>query len=90
MPLIKMGPAARRARMGSATTISRALRAAGVTLVTLSPGVFAVEEADLKRFLQLRQEAPPAAPPKPRPKPTESNAVTDGSTKKPAVRKRRQ
>jgi hypothetical protein len=66
MPLIKMATAARRARMGSSNTIRRALNAAGVPLVTLSPGVFMVEEADLSRFLENRDAArPPIARPKP-------------------------
>jgi len=56
MPLIKMATAARRARMGSSNTIRRALNAAGVPLVTLSPGTFAVEEADLNRFLENQSD----------------------------------
>jgi hypothetical protein len=57
MALIKMGAAARRAHAGSTKTLGQALRAAGVPLVTLSPGTFAVEEADLERFLRNREEA---------------------------------
>src|SRR5438128_239166 len=85
MPLIKMAAAARRARMGSSNTISRALRAAGVPLVTVSPGVFAVEEQDLERFLRSRQEDPPpaAAPKRPRrPSPPESLANTPRTKKR--------
>ncbi len=55
MALIKMGAAARRAGAGSTNTIRRALNAAGIRLVTLSPGTFAVEEEDLNRFLQNRK-----------------------------------
>lgn len=66
MPLIKLATAARRARMGSVTAITRALRAAGIPLVSLSPGVWAVEEADLDRFLRNREDAP-AEPPRPKP-----------------------
>jgi hypothetical protein len=40
----------------------------GVPRVTLSPGVFAVEEADLTRFLVQQQNEPDAPPPKPRPR----------------------
>jgi len=57
MALIKMGAAARRAAVGSTNTIRRALLAAGIPLVTLSPGTFAVEEEDFERFLQERKEA---------------------------------
>lgn len=75
MALIKMGQAARRAAVGSTNTIRRALQAAGIPLVTLSPGAYAVEEADLDRFLQERKEAKAAgvpdaaakAPKKPKP-----------------------
>jgi hypothetical protein len=90
MPLIKMATAARRARMGSTNTIRRALSAAGVPLVTLSPGVFAVEEHDLTRFLENRQNEPAAVPlPKTRRKtPGEYNpAAASGS--RPKSRKRR-
>lgn len=88
MPLIKMGPAARRARMGSANTIRRALHAAGVPLVTLSPGVFAVEEADLNRFLQNRSEAPP--PPPSRPRIAGNPTAPEAPGARPKNRKRRQ
>jgi hypothetical protein len=58
MPLIKMAAAARRAHMGSLNAARRALRAAGIPIVTISPGEYAVEEADLERFLQSpRSEA---------------------------------
>jgi hypothetical protein len=84
-----MATAARRARMGSTKAIARALREAGVPLVTLSPGEFAVDETHLARFLQKR-ETEPAPPPKPRPKPTEPVDPTLATTKKTAARKRRQ
>lgn len=54
MALIKMGAAARRAGAGSTNTIRRALVAAGIELVVLSPGEYAVEEDDLNLFLQNR------------------------------------
>ena len=89
MPLIKMATAARRARVGSTNTIRRALTAAGIPLVTLSPGVYAVEEADLNRFLENRQNEPPAPPPaKPRPRPVGEHGA-GGSGSKPRVDKRR-
>jgi hypothetical protein len=91
MPLIKMATAARRARMGSTNTIARALRAAGVPLATLSPGVFAVEEEDLNRFLRNREEeklAPPPPVTRPKPSGTYSPPITsEGRPKRP---KRRQ
>jgi len=91
MPLIKMATAARRARMGSTNTIRRALNAAGVPLVTLSPGVFAVEEQDLDRFLESRHDAPAAPPrPKPRPRPAGEQNPAGTSGSKPKSRKRRQ
>lgn len=90
MSLIKMGTAARRARMGSTTAISRALRAAGVPLTALSPGVFAVEEEDLNRFLRARQEDPGAMqPPAARPKRSGKPHVPEASGPKPKPRKRR-
>lgn len=83
MPLIKMATAARRARVGSTNTIRRALVAAGVPLVTLAPGEFAVEEEDLNRFLATRREAPVGEPPpKARPKPAGPDPTTDKSRKK--------
>jgi len=85
MPLIKMATAARRARVGSANTIRRALVAAGVPLVTLSPGVFMVEESDLERFLRDRQELPAAPRPVTRPK----SAGTPDPAGKPKGSKRR-
>lgn len=89
MSLIKMGTAARRARMGSTKAISRALRAAGVPLVTLSPGVFAVEEEGLDRFLRNQQDEPAATPSTPRPKtPTKYHPIS-GSAGKPKKNKRR-
>jgi len=84
MPLIKMATAARRARVGSTNTIRRALLAAGVPLVTLSPGEFAVEEADLNRYLLNRQNEPPA-PPKPTRK--YNPAETTGGKPKPKGRR---
>lgn len=91
MPLIKMGTAARRARAGSTNTIRRALMAAGIPLVTLSPGVWAVEEADLERFLQSQQERPSAPPPpKPRPNPGASPISAEAAAKKARAQKRRQ
>ena len=60
MPLVKLAKAARRARMGSVNSVRRALVAAGVPLVTISPGEMAVEEADLNRFLVERVEEAPA------------------------------
>ena len=62
MPLVKLAAAARRARMGSVTAIRRALAAAGVPLVAVSPGVMGVEEADLNRFLAERLDAAPSGP----------------------------
>jgi ribosomal protein L12E/L44/L45/RPP1/RPP2 len=88
MPLIKMGTAARRARVGSTNTIRRALNAAGVPLVTLSPGVLAVEEQDLDRFLRNRHDEPVnAPPPKARPKAPVNPAEATG--RKPKTNKRR-
>jgi hypothetical protein len=75
--------------MGSTNSIRRALVAAGVPLVTLSPGVFAVEEADLNRFLGNRQDQPAAAPPVARPKPTGTPNPAGGSGGKPKGNKRR-
>lgn len=90
MPLIKMATAARRARVGSTNTIRRALVAAGVPLVTLSPGVFAVEEEDLNRFLKNRQNEPaPPPPPKPRPRPSGEHGSAGASQSKPKSRGRR-
>ncbi len=91
MPLIKLATAARRARLGSITAIGRALRAAGVPLVALSPGVFAVDEADLKRFLQTRPDKA-VAPPRPedRPAPSAKQNPSVVSTGKPKSNKRRQ
>ncbi|MFN3649751.1 MAG: hypothetical protein ACK47B_09220 [Armatimonadota bacterium] len=89
MPLIKMATAARRARVGSANTIRRALLQAGVPLVTLSPGVFAVEEADLNRFLQQQQDEPPTPRPKPRPRPSNQHGA-ESSAARADKRKRRQ
>jgi hypothetical protein len=86
MALIKMGTAARRARAGSTNTLRRALLAAGVPLVTLSPGTWAVEEQDLNRFLETREHQLPAPPPKKPWTPTPP-ASTAGKTK---TRKRRQ
>ena len=60
MPLVKLAKAARRARMGSVNSIRRALVAAGIPLVTMSPGEMAVDEADLNRFLVERLESAPA------------------------------
>lgn len=90
MPLIKMATAARRARMGSTNTTCRALRAAGVPLVTLSPGVFAVEEEDLNRFLRNRQEEALAPPPVPRPAAPKKYSPPVTSEGKPKRAKRRQ
>ncbi len=91
MPLIKMATAARRARMGSTNTIRRALIAAGVPLVTLSPGVFAVEEEDLNRFLESRRNPPaPQPPPRARPQPTGEPNPEGASGSKARNRKRRQ
>jgi hypothetical protein len=91
MPLIKMGTAARRARAGSTNTIRRALIAAGIPLVTSAPGVWAVEEADLERFLESRQERPAAPPPpKPRPHPAASPIPAEVTAKKAKAQKRRQ
>jgi hypothetical protein len=89
MPLIKMATAARRARLGSTKAIRSALTAAGIPLVTLSPGQFAVEEHDLNRFLTNRQTGAAAPPPKPRPEPTnpQNRAGTSGS--RPKSNKRR-
>ena len=64
MALIKMGAAARRAGAGSTNTIRRALGAAGIPLVEIAPGNYAVEEDDLNRFLQARE---PEAPTRPKP-----------------------
>ncbi|MCC2670145.1 MAG: hypothetical protein K0Q72_2616 [Armatimonadetes bacterium] len=89
MPLIKMATAARRARVGSSNTIRRALVAAGVPLVTLSPGTFAVEEDDLNRFLQTRHEQPSAAPPKVRPQPAGEYQPIEATGAKPKKQKRR-
>jgi hypothetical protein len=89
MPLIKMATAARRARMGSSNTIRRALVAAGVKLVTLSPGAFAVEEEDLSRFLENRPDPRAAVPPaRPKPAGTPHPAAAPGG--KPKIQKRRQ
>jgi hypothetical protein len=52
--VIKMSAAARRAHAGSTNTIRRALQAAGIPLVTLAPGSYAVEEEDLERYLRER------------------------------------
>ena len=85
MALIKMAAAARRARVGSANTITRALRAAGVTLVPLPTGGFGVEEQDLDRFLRTREEEPAPAPRPPRPRrpiPPESLANTPKTKKR--------
>lgn len=91
MPLIKMGTAARRARAGSTNTIRRALLAAGVPLVTSAPGVWAVEEADLERFLRNRQEQPAAPPlPKPQPKGAEGQGTPAPTTGRSKSNKRRQ
>lgn len=91
MPLIKLATAARRARMGSVTAVRRALVAAGVPLVTLSPGEFAVEEADLSRFLERRHEEPaPAPPPKRRPKPADGLDPPSPPAYKVRSRRRRQ
>lgn len=91
MPLIKMATAARRARVGSTNTIRRALLAAGVPLVTLSPGVYAVEEDELNRFLAKRREEPAAPPPpKPRPQPGTEQTPAGPSGSKPKSHKRRQ
>lgn len=91
MPLIKMATAARRARVGSINTIRRALLAAGVQVVTVSPGAYAVEEADLNRFLQRRENESPAPPPrKPRRLPANAPDAPQPSAAKPAPRKRRQ
>lgn len=87
MPLIKMATAARRARVGSANTIRRALVSAGVPLVTLSPGVFVVEEEDLNRFLRNRQEEPVAVP---RPKSSGKVDPAGASGGKPKGSRRRQ
>ena len=64
MAIIKMAAAARRAHAGSVNTIRRALQAAGVPLVVLSPGVYAIEEEDLSRFLASRGVDRPAETPK--------------------------
>jgi len=77
--------------MGSTNTVRRALITAGVPLVTLSPGVFAVEEADLNRFLQRRQDEPAAPPrPKPRPRPADQHGSAGAPAIRPGSRKRRQ
>lgn len=90
MPLIKMGAAARRARMGSTNTIRRALNAAGVPLVTLSPGIVAVEEHDLNRFLVSRQDEPAAVPrSKTRPRTSGTDNPAGASGGKPKSHKRR-
>ena len=90
MALIKMGTAARRARMGSTSAIRRALRAAGVPLVTLTPGVFAVEEEDLNRFLRSRADEPAAVPrPVARPQTPRTPKPIGASGGKPKSRKRR-
>lgn len=85
MPLIKAATAARRARMGSVTAILRALRAAGIPLVSLSPGEWAVEEADLERFLRNREEAPADAP---KPKPAWRPLTAGQPTSKPKKKRR--
>lgn len=91
MPLIKMGTAARRAKAGSTNTIRRALNAAGIPLVTLSPGVWAVEEADLNRFLSSQPEKPARAlAAESRPKPADQHGPAGTSASKPGSRKRRQ
>lgn len=87
MPLIKMATAARRARVGSSNTIRRALNAAGVPLVMLSPGEFLVEEADLNRFLANRDANPP---PIARPKPPVIHPPGVASAPKAKSSKRRQ
>jgi hypothetical protein len=76
--------------MGSTNTIRRALNAAGVPLVTISPGVLAVEEQDLNRFLSNRQEEPEAvSPKKARPKPYAPPSPAGASGTKPKSNKRR-
>ena len=86
MPLIKMATAARRARLGSTKAIRRALTTAGVPMVTLSPGEFAVEEADLNRFLTSQQAQPAEAP---RPKPRPAPGPAEDAAAKPKKAKRR-
>jgi len=81
--------------MGSANTVRRALSAAGVPLVTLSPGVFAVEEHHLNRFLLNRQEEPAVVPPpkprsRPRPKTAGQHNPAGTSGSKAKSHKRRQ
>lgn len=72
--------------MGSVNTISKALRAAGVTLVPLPTGGFAVEEQDLDRFLRTREEAPP---PVPRPKRPHRPIPPESLANTPKTKKRR-
>ena len=62
MPLIKLAAAARKAHMGSVTTARKALQAAGIPIVTISPGEYGVEEADLEGFLASPPPSPVAAP----------------------------
>lgn len=90
MPLIKMGTAARRARAGSTNTLRRALTAAGIPLVTLSSGVWAVEEADLDRFLNSPQEKPARASAEARPKSAGQPGPAGTTISKSGSRKRRQ
>jgi hypothetical protein len=91
MGLIKMATAARRARMGSANTILRALRSAGVPVVALSPGVFGVQDDDLHRFLQSRRDTTVAAPrPANRPADSGMQKPAGGSVGRQKTRKRRQ
>jgi hypothetical protein len=89
MPYVKLATAARRARMGSVTAIRRALVAAGAPLVTLSPGVVAVDESDLDGFLAARNSAPkePAKPIGPSPS---EGASSSGPMARKKARKRRQ
>lgn len=82
MPLIKLAAAARKARMGSVTAMRRALVAAGVPVVSPSPGEWAVEQADLERYL-----AEPRTPQPKSPKSITSGDGLTGSVSK--VRKRR-
>jgi len=81
-----MGAAARRAKAGSTSTIRRDLLAAGIPLTMLSPGTYAVEEEDLKRFLQNRQEASAESKP---PKKSPAAPTTGGKTKVRKVDRRR-
>ena len=81
MALVKMAAAARRAKLGSTKTIRRDLMAAGIPVTMLSPGTFAVEEEDLERFLQNRQDV------NTQPAPPKKGTSEPGSGGKPKVKK---